>query len=149
MIKKNANRNIFEPAVKKMNPILEGKIIKRAQELGEAKVNEFRTRKANMFKLNRRTKKGREEFNKIKDDIQLRNDLFHRGTPYWNRKNYYGYFSNDDAIALVEISKQIYAIDKTQPPLLIKGSKFPKILINKNNIKFGIVLEKYKDIKLE
>ena len=34
MRKKNANTNIFEPAVKKMNPILESKIIKRAQELG-------------------------------------------------------------------------------------------------------------------
>jgi hypothetical protein len=43
MRKKNANKNVFEPAVKKMNPILEEKTIKRAQELGEVKVNEFRT----------------------------------------------------------------------------------------------------------
>ena len=35
--KKNTNRNIFEPAVKKINPVLESKIIKKSRELGEAK----------------------------------------------------------------------------------------------------------------
>ena len=37
MRKKNANKNIFEPEVKKMNPVLETKIIKKSRELGEAK----------------------------------------------------------------------------------------------------------------
>ena len=37
MRKKNADRNIFEPKEKKMNPVLESKIIKTSRELGEAK----------------------------------------------------------------------------------------------------------------
>ena len=37
MKKKNENKNIFEPNVKKMNKVLESNIIKRARELGETK----------------------------------------------------------------------------------------------------------------
>jgi hypothetical protein len=37
MRKKNANKNVFEPEIKKMNPALETKIIKKSRELGEAK----------------------------------------------------------------------------------------------------------------
>jgi len=37
MKKNNENKNIFEPNVKKMNKVLESKIIKRARELGETK----------------------------------------------------------------------------------------------------------------
>jgi hypothetical protein len=43
MRKINANKNIFEPAVKKMNPFLEGKIIKRAKELGVKKAKKLKT----------------------------------------------------------------------------------------------------------
>jgi len=43
LMKKNANKNIFEPAVKKMNPILEGKIIKRARELSAKKAKKLKT----------------------------------------------------------------------------------------------------------
>jgi hypothetical protein len=37
MRKKNANKNIFEPAVKKINSLLKSKIVKKSRELGEAK----------------------------------------------------------------------------------------------------------------
>ena len=42
MKKKNANKNIFETEVKKMNPVLETKIIKRARELGAKKAKKLK-----------------------------------------------------------------------------------------------------------
>ena len=144
MRKKNANKDVFESKVKNMNPIVKSKV-ERVREQLEVKKNEFRTKKANMFHLNRRTKKGREEFNKIKDDIQLINDLQNKQTTYWNRKNLYNYFSYDDALALVELQKQINAIDKTQNLPFIKGSNFPKILKSSSGMNFGIIRENYSN----
>jgi hypothetical protein len=146
MKKKNADRNIFEPKEKKMNPVLESKIIKRSRELGDQKKNEFRTKYANRFSLNRRTKKGREEFNKLIEDYGLKNDLQGEQSKYWSRKYQKGYFSYDDALKLIELQKKIHDIDGTQNELYLKGDKFPMRLLSKgSNYSFGYVYENYKN----
>ena len=140
MRKKNANKNIFEPVVKRMVNLnkFEGNIIKRAKELGKVKKNEFRTKKANMFYLNRRTKKEREQFNKIKEDTAELVSLGQIEDQIHGRARYHGYISNDDALKFVEISKRINGIDKIQPILQIKGDKFPKLIKVENMILFKI-----------
>ena len=143
MRKINANKDAFESKVKKMNPIVKSKV-ERVREQLEVKKNEFRTKKANMFHLNRRTKKGREEFNKINEETA---ELFSLGQiedQIYGRARYHGFISNDDALKFVETSKRINDIDKTQSILQIKGNKFPKLLKVGNTILF-IIKENYKN----
>ena len=97
-----------------------------------------------MFHLNRRTKKGREEFNKIKEDTAKLVSLGQIEDQIYGRAKYHGYISNDDALKFVEISKRINDIDKTQSILQIKGNSFPKLLKTENMILF-IIKENYKN----
>ena len=146
MRKKNANKNVFEPVVKKMNPILEGNIIQRARELGEAKKNEFRTRVNNQVHLNRRTKKGRAEYYNINEQKAELKTLGQEQSKIMEKGSWYGFISNDDALKFVELSKKENAIDKTQPIAVIKGNKFPKLVKLNKTILF-VVKENYPEEK--
>ena len=95
-----------------------------------------------MFSLNRRTKKGREEFNKINEQKAELKTLGQEQSKIMEKGSWYGFISNDDALKFVELSKKENAIDKTQAIAVIKGNKFPKFVKLNNTILF-IVKEKY------
>ena len=137
MRKKNANKNVFEPAVKKMNPILEGNIIKRARELGEAKKNKVK-------KISGKNK-AREEWLKRWEENNIIEDITNKISDINNRSTMNGFFSNEDALSYIELNKQYSNLTGSQHLFKLIGSKFPKKLTTINGTKIGIVKESYKN----
>ena len=147
MRKKNANKNVFEPAVKKMNPILEGNIINRARELGEESKKQVkktsRKEKAQEEWRKKWTKKqiSDEDYNKQWEENDIIDGISNKISDIRNRASMYGYFSKEDALSFIELHEQLSNLTGSQQLFKLTGKKLTTI----SGTKIGIVKESYKN----
>ena len=147
MRKKNANKNVFEPAVKKMNPILEGNIINRARELGEESKKQVkktsRKEKAQEEWRKKWTKKqiSDDDYNKQWEENDIIDGISNKISDIRNRASMYGYFSKEDALYFIELHEQLSNLTGSQQLFKLTGKKLTTI----SGTKIGIVKESYKN----
>jgi len=85
------------------------------------------------------------EFKKKWEENNAIEDINEKIGVYLEKNKLYDYLSNEDALSLIELQKQINNINKENKIYLLTGSKFPKKLITDTGYKIGIVKEKYSN----